>query len=371
MTILGIIIGAVLGGMGGVILGRWLSRAQADLRLVSISKGRGEEEKVEVPSDLMRSLEDFRWAPEGLAGISEHRQIVASREEVENFHRKIAPKIMEARTLNNRVQTAETRDVKLEIIQELIAPEMKEEICSGLRTLDFDLPSVSYPENAERFCDIREAEAGGVPTLEAVFTRFAYTFSYEEASAVSLDRIRPFVLALQHFDKNALGRCLDYADKAVRQEVKEAELLITRLDKLLHSDQFILEVVISNKGDRLTVLSPHAALLVKSPGDKIPPLPLRISGIQHQRQDLPEITEPTAYLAIAPQTADRYVFLSEPLDTSPPLKGAYDSGLLECAVVANRESARGKKKRIQSHWVSFGTGLSERLREEAIAQAGR
>ncbi|CAM5314178.1 hypothetical protein SAFG77S_00722 [Streptomyces afghaniensis] len=369
MNVLGLIIGAVLGGIGGVTLGRWLSRARTDLKLVSIKVGRGEEELIEVPPDIVQSANEFPWRLEELSEVSTYSQVKECRQTVKDFRDKVAPKVMEARSLARRVKEAESREEKLELIRELGAYELREEMCGGLRRSELHLPAQSYADDAERLCEIHETEFQGNPALVAVFPRFQYTFSYDEVGSASLDRVRPFILALQHFDKKALGACLDYAHKTIQHEINQAEFLKTRIDKLLRADQFIIELIAANNGDRLAVMSPHASLLVKNPGSSIPPLPLLIGGIRNGQEGSSKTLEPSAYISIGPQTVNRYVLVSDPLDSSP-LKGAYDSGLLKCAVVASRETGR-KRKRVQSQWTSFGAGLSEVLRAEAIAQATR
>jgi hypothetical protein len=367
MNILGLIIGAVLGGIGGVTLGRWLSRARTDLKLVSIKVGRGEEELIEVPPNIVSSANEFPWKLEELAEVSTYSQVKECRQLVQEFRDKVAPKVMEARSLARRVRLAESREEKLEIIREIGVYELREEMCGGLRRSDLTLPPQNYPDDAERFCEIMETEFQGNPAVTAAFPKFQYTFSYDEIGSASLDRVRPFIRALQHFDKKALGICLEYAHKTIQQEMNEAEALRAKIDKLLRADQFIIELVASNHGDRLAVLSPHAALVVKSPGNTIPPLPLLIGGIRNGQEGASKTVEPSAYISIGPQAVNRYVLVSDPLDSSP-LKGAYDSGLLKCAVVASREAGR-RKRRIQSQWASFGAGLSELLRSEVTARA--
>ncbi|MER7480444.1 hypothetical protein ABTX60_22880 [Streptomyces sp. NPDC126510] len=367
MDTLRVILAIALGGIGGILLGRWLGRAHPRISLISIRKGRGETEPVEVPPEIVTATREFVWGKR-LAEVSKYGEILRLRSSVQEFVDKIAPTIKEtAGDLGNEIRMARSREEKVRVLEKLVSTEMATEIASGLRRLQFSLPTQEHPQGDEHFVETSETTIDGKPAIVVAFPTSERAFKSKGApTTFGLDRIRPFIAAVKYFDQDALCQCLEYANRSLQQEISQAEALIPKIDGLLESDQFILEVAITNHGDRLAILSPYAAL--KTSGGRISPLVLRASGIRRDDENVTDLSELSAYISVDPQSVKKYVFVSDPLDGSP-LRAAYDSGLLECSVVASRESRRGRMKKVTSPTVAFGAGLSDTLRTDAVTNA--
>lgn len=369
MEVLRIVIVAVLGGVGGAFLGRWLSRARPRLSLISIKKGRGEEEPVEVPRDIVTAVNEFYWVGR-LPEIAKYGGIVTIRQQAKDFLDKKAPVIEEAAgKLSSRVQAAVSREEKMDVLGALARSRVVvDQILYGLREKELCLSPRQY-SGGEQFFETTDTGAGVNLGIVAALPKGPLNmWARGTAAALTLKSYRPFVSAMQYFDQDVLRQCLSYAQRAVQRGIISAESVISKLDGLLQSEELILEVAITNHGDRLAVLSPYAALSVRGAGGSIAPLALRATGVRSDDESVTEISELSAYIAVDPQSVKKYVFVSDPLNGSP-LGAAYEAGLLDCRVTATRESGRAARKKVVSPRVTFGAGLGESLRRKVIDHA--
>ncbi|MFF4480353.1 hypothetical protein ACFY1A_25575 [Streptomyces sp. NPDC001520] len=367
MDALSIAVAAILGGTGGVGLGRWLGRGHLRIDLVSIREERGAEGHVELDDDTVKLSTDFPWG-DSLLKLSPYR-LVEDVSAAASTLRDEAPKTLElVNSLELKISTAKTRIEKVAILEEISNSLIFEEISGRLRRRLLHLDVKEYDLEAESFIDISEEMHEGHPAIVLSFPGFKRVVSYPGAGAkMTLDKVRPLILAMQYFDHEVLAKCLESARDGLEKESLQADALNGKLSQALTPDRIAIEVVITNSGDRVVVVNSQGALVTRGASVKLDPLPLRIASIRDSNGGL-GVSQ--GYLAIDPQSARRYVCISDSIADDSKLRHAYDSELLDCAVVLASRKRSGGNKKLKSPWAAFGAGLGDAMRDE-ITQLSR
>jgi hypothetical protein len=169
---------------------------------------------------------------------------------------------------------------------------------------------------------------------------------------------------MKAFDKQWLQYVLSVVETGLLRQRDIGRELIEQLNPVITSKRWQIEVLIANLGSRILLLSPNAVLKMKGE-TSLPPLPCTASTSIGDNAG--------RYLVIKPQIAEPVTFLSDfEISEQGPyaqLVSAYDANILSCKLVLKQEEVRRlwtANVAVTSPWVSFGTKLPARLKEEVL-----
>lgn len=381
LLILGTVLGVLFGGITGVFLGRWLTRAQPRLSVVAITQTHESDAAIQIPESIVDSTRQskvFNFLQPMSASAAVEDEIAKCEEYIEEYPqtKEVLDEIL---SLIPRASESE----KISVLEKILGTGQLERVIRfGLYVKDFQISpdggEVDFEElrkDAQYFKVYKEDVQGGVTVLLELPRSTATLDFIGPQAAPRFDSAKAFMRALGDFNAPALEACVDYARQTMEKEYLRAEALSERLRRIVDLGPFEIQVVATNNGDRMAVLNPYATLVTTGAERQLPPILLRVVGLTNGaslRSDAAELVKgsPT-YITLEPQSTKLILLTSEALENNVQLKSAYESEILSCSVYMVQQKANGGKKRLRTPIKKFGAGLPEELKEDATEIARR